>query len=139
MGDSRVTRAGWLRAVLCGVGHHGDAAARFEEVVDRLGHPLPVGPVERLSEGDEPEPAEIEIRNLLRQTIHPPGVDDPALPGVARGLGEHVGIRFQSDHLADDRGQFHGEDSGTAPDVEEASRAIQPALRCQRATDRRIR
>ena len=92
------------------------AAARFEKVVDRLGHPLPVGPVERL--------AEIEIRNLPRQSLRPAEVDDPALPGVARRLCEPVAVRVQSDRLADDRRQFHGQDAGTAPDVKESSRAI---------------
>jgi hypothetical protein len=86
VGDQRVARAGGLGPVVRRVGHHGDAAARFEKVVDRLGHPLSVGPVERLSEGD-------------------------------------------------DRSQFHGQDSGTAPDVKESSRAIQPALRSQRGSD----
>jgi hypothetical protein len=35
-------------------------AAGFEEVVDGLGDPLAVGPVERLPEGDQPERSELQ-------------------------------------------------------------------------------
>lgn len=53
-------------------GHEGDAPTRIEEVVDGLGHPLPVHAVEGLTRGDEAERAEAEVRKLLEETPHSP-------------------------------------------------------------------
>jgi hypothetical protein len=115
-----------LRSAVDRVGHENDAPARFEQVVDGLGHPFPLGAVERLAEGHQPECAEGELRDLFRQGLNPLDVGDLCLFGMASSCDEHVDIGVQTDDLVEEWREFDGKDAGTAPDVEEPAGAIDP-------------
>jgi preprotein translocase subunit SecD len=136
--DLRVAWPWWFGATLDSVGHEGDATARFEEVVDLLGHPLSVGSMERLAERDESEHPEIKGRDFFRQAVDPFDVGDARPAGMLCSFGQHVGIGVQPDGLCEQRGQFDGQDSRTAADIEESAGRIESALgshrlsQCQR-------
>lgn len=132
MGDLGEARPRRLRPAFHRAGHKSDVSAWFEHVEHRLGHPFPVGPVERLAEGHQPERAKVEFRDLLRQGLDPLDIGYPSLSGVASRLGKHVDIGVQANDLADKRGEFDAKHTGTAADVEQSSGAGEAALRGDR-------
>ncbi len=101
------------------------SAARLHHVVDRLGHPNLVGPVERLAERDQPVRPGRHRGKVLSPGLDPGDVRDVPLPGGPATLGDHRRIGVKADGALKQVRQSCGEDTGTAPDVQQPSAAIQ--------------
>jgi hypothetical protein len=74
-------------------------AAGFQHVVDGLGHPLLVGPVEGQAEGHQPVRPWRGRGQVLGQALDPPDIHDRFRRGCAAALRKHAGVRVQADHL----------------------------------------
>jgi hypothetical protein len=100
-------------------------AARLHHFVDRLGHRNLVGPVERLAEHNQSVRPGRHRGKVLGPGLYPGDARDVPLPGGPAPLGDHRRIGVKADGALKQVRQSYGEDSGTAPDVQQPSAAIQ--------------
>src|SRR5580692_3240406 len=101
------------------------SAARLHHVVDRLGHPSLVGPVERLAERDQSVRPGRHRGKVLGPALDPGDVRDVPLPCGPATLGDHRRIGVKADGALKQVRQSYGEDAGTTPHVQQPSAAIQ--------------
>ena len=128
MRDRRHPGVWWPGAPRHRVDDQGQRATRFEQVVDGLGHPLLVGPVEGLTEGDQPVRTRRDRGQVLSQAPDPPNVRDAAFVSGAGALGQHAGVRVQADHRPEQVSQADGEHARAAAGVQQAAAPIQTQL-----------
>lgn len=125
------TRAWGTRAAGDGVDDESERPVRLQYVVDLLGHHLFVSPMERLTEGDEPEWPGGSVREILSQALDQSDVAASSRCGSQAAFGEHVGIGIETRCLLEEVGQTEGEDGWPAPDVEKATGPVETELASQ--------
>jgi len=102
--------------------------AGLQHVVDRLGHPLLVGPVEGLAEGHQPVRPWRDRGQVLGQALDPPDVHDSFLRGSATALREHAGVRVQTHRPREQMSEADGKHARAAADIQKPPVPVQTRL-----------
>ena len=79
--DRWMTWADGLRSTGVGVNDQSERSARLEDLVDALGRPFPVRPLERLPERHEAKDTQIEQRDVFGSRFQPQHIADAGLTG----------------------------------------------------------
>src|SRR5262249_2998574 len=101
---------------------------RHEKVVNGVRDSFPVGPLEGLTEGDQPELPEIHAREVLGTRSNPAHMIQAALSAFSCRFDQHVGIGIDAECLLEMSGEIKDERPRTAPDIEEPPGSIKLKL-----------
>jgi hypothetical protein len=102
--------------------------AGLQHVVDRLGRPLLVGPVEGLAEGHQPVRPRRGRGQVLGQALDPPDVHDCFFLGCAAALREHADVRVQTDRLPEQMSEADDKQARAAADIQKPAVSTQTRL-----------
>ena len=128
VGDFWMAWAFRSRATVALMSDENHRSPRHEKVVNGVCDSFPVGPMEGLTERDQPELAEIHTREVLGTRSNPAHIIQAAPSAFSCRLGQHVGIWIDAERRLEMSCEIKDERPRTAPDIEEPPGSIKSKL-----------